>query len=78
MLWAGFVERMEKSRGVNRVLVRKPKGKKPLGRSRHRWEGNIKIDLQEVGCEDLDWIELLQDRDRCWVFVNAVMNLGVP
>ena len=56
----------------------KPEGKRPLGRSRHRWEGNIKMDLQEVGCAGIDWIELAQDRDSWQALVNAVMNLRVP
>jgi len=63
-------------RGVNRVLVRKPEGYRPLGRHRRRWEDNIKMDLQEVGCGGMDWIELGQDRNR-WL-VNAIMNLRVP
>jgi len=58
--------------------VGKPEGKRPLGRSRHRWEGNIKMDLQEVGCAGIDWIELAQDRDSWQALVNAVMNLRVP
>jgi len=53
-------------------------GKRPLGRPRHRWEDNIKMDLQEVGCGGMDWIELAQDRDRWQALVNAVMNLRVP
>jgi len=57
----------------------KPEGKRPLGgRPRRRWEDNIKIDLQEVGCEGMDWIELVQDRDRWRALVTAVMNLWVP
>jgi len=60
-----------------RVLVGKRKGKRPIGRSRCRWEDNIKVDLQEVGCGGMDWIELAQDRDRWQALVNAVMNLGV-
>jgi hypothetical protein len=56
-------------------LVGKPEGKRPLGRPRHRWEDNIKIDLQEVGWGGMDWIDLAEDRDRCWAVVNAVMNL---
>ena len=60
-----------------RVLVRKPEGNRPLGRSRHRWEDNIIVDLQEVGCGGTDWIELAQDRDRWRALVNAVMNFRV-
>ena len=59
-------------------LVGKPEVKRPLGRPRHRWEGNIKMDLQEVGCGGMDWIELAQDRDRRRALVDAVMNLRVP
>jgi len=61
-----------------RVLVGKPEGKRPLGKSRRRWEDNIKMDLQEVGCGSMNWIELAQDRDRWRVLVTAVMNLLVP
>jgi hypothetical protein len=78
MRWAGHVARMEDRRGVYRVLVGKPEGKRPLGRLRHRWEDNIKMDLQDVGCGGMDWIELAQDRDRWQALVNAVMNLRVP
>jgi len=77
MRWAGHVARMGGRRGVYRVLVGKPEGERPLGRPRCRWEGNIKMDLQEVGCGGMDWIELAQDRDRWRALVNAVMNLGV-
>jgi hypothetical protein len=65
-------------RGVYRVLVGKPDGKGPLGRSRGRWGDNIKTDLQEVGCEGMEWIELAQEWDRWRALVNAVMNLRVP
>jgi hypothetical protein len=69
---------MGKGRGVYRVLVGNPEGKKPLGRPRCRWEDNIKMDLQKVGCRDMDWIELAKDRDRWRALVNGVMNLQVP
>jgi len=62
-------------RGVYRVLVGKPEGKRPLGRPRRSWEDNIKMGLQEVGCGVMDWVELAQDRDRWRALVNAVMNL---
>jgi hypothetical protein len=78
MRWAGHVARMRDRRGVFRVLVGKPEGKRPLGRPRNRWEDNIKMDLQEVGRGVMDWIELAQDRDRWRTLVNAVMNLRVP
>ena len=76
--WAGHVARVGERRGVYRVLVGKPKGKRPFGRPRLRWEDNIKMDLQEVGYGSMDWIELAQDRDRWRALVNAVMNLRVP
>jgi hypothetical protein len=69
---------MGERRGVYRVLVGKPEYKRPLGRSMSRWEDNIKIDIQEMGCGSKDWIELAQDRDRWRALVNAVMNFPVP
>jgi hypothetical protein len=68
---------MSEERGVYRVLVRKPEGKRPLGRPRRRWEDNIRIDLQEVGCGGLDWIGLAQYVDKWRALVNAVMNLRI-
>jgi len=76
--WAGHVMRMGEKRGIYRVLVGKPEGKRPYGRPRHRWEDNIKMELQEVGCGGMDWIELAKDRERWQTLVNAVMNLRVP
>jgi hypothetical protein len=66
---------MVERRGVYRVLVGKPEGKRPLGRPRRRWEDNIKMDLQKVECEVLDWIGLAQDRDRWRALLNAAMKL---
>ena len=77
MRWAGNVARMGERRGVYRVLVGKPEGKRLLGRPRRKWEDNIKMDLQEVGCGGMDWIELAQDRDGWRELVTAVMNLRV-
>jgi hypothetical protein len=68
---------MEEKRGVYRVLMGKPEGKRPLGRSGHRCEDNRKMDLQELGCGSMDWIDWSQDRDRWRALVNAVMNLPV-
>ena len=78
MRWAGHVTRMGQRIGVYRVLVGKPSGKRPLGRPRCRWEDNIKMDLQEVGCGVMDWIGLDQGRARWRAFANAVMNFPVP
>jgi hypothetical protein len=64
MRWAGNVSRMVERRGVYRVLVGKPEGKRPLGRPRRRWEDNIKMDAEEVGCGGMDWIDLAQNSDR--------------
>jgi hypothetical protein len=78
MSWAGHVPRVGEGRGVHRVLVGKPDRKRPLGRPRHRWEDNIKMDLQEVegGCRD--WMELAQDWNGWRALVSAVMNFRVP
>ena len=70
--------RVGEGRGVHRVLVRKPEGKRPLGRPRRRWADIIKMDLQEVGGGRGDWMELAQDRDTWRAFVNTVMNFWVP
>jgi len=64
--------------GAYRFLVGKPEGKIPLGKSRRRWEDNIKMDLQELGCGGMDWIDLAQNRDEWWPLVNAVMNIRFP
>ena len=78
MRWAGHVARMGEGRGVYRVLVGKPQRRRPLGKPRHRWEDNIQMDLREVGCGCVDWMELAQDRDRWRALVSAVMNPRVP
>jgi hypothetical protein len=69
---------MREERGVYRVLVGNREGKRPLGKPKRRWEDNIMMDLQEVGCGSMDWIGLAQDRDRWRAIVKAVMNLRVP
>jgi hypothetical protein len=68
---------MGEGRGIYRVLVEKREGERPLGRPRRSWEDNIIVDLQEVGCRGMDWIELDKDRDSWQALVNAVMNLQV-
>jgi len=78
MRWAGHVARMTEGRGVHRVLVGKPEGRRPLGRPRRRWEDNIKIDLQEVGGSCRHWMELAQDRDRWRALVSTVRNFRIP
>jgi len=78
MRWAGHVARMGEERGVYRALVEKPEGKRLLGRPRRRWVDNIRMDLQEVGCEYMDWIGRAQGRDRWRTLVSAVMNIRVP
>jgi len=78
MRWAGNVARMGEERGVYRVLLGKPEGRRPLERPRRRWVDNIRTDLQEVGCGYMDWTRLAQDRDRWRTLVSAVMILRVP
>jgi len=78
MRWAGHVARMGEDRGVQRVLVEKPEGKRPLGRPRCRWEDNIKMDLQEVVGGLGDWMELAEDRDRWRALVGTVRDFRVP
>ena len=78
MRWTGHVARMGARRGVHRVLVGKHEGKRPFARPRRMWGYKINIDLREVGCGGVDWIELAQDKDRWRALVNAVMNLRVP
>jgi hypothetical protein len=78
MKWPAHVARMGERGDVYRVLVGIPKRKGPPGRTRRRWEDNIKMDLYEEGCGSIVWIDLAQDSDRCWVLVKAVMNLRVP
>jgi hypothetical protein len=65
-------------RNAYRILVSKPEGKRPLGRPRHRWVDNVKMDLREIGWDGVDWIELAQEMDQCRGLVNTVMNLRVP
>jgi len=77
MRWAGHVAHMDEERGVYRVLVGKPEGRRPLERPRRGWVDNIRMDLQEMGCGYVDWIGLAQDRDRWRTLVSAVMNLRV-
>ena len=78
MRWPGNVARMKEGRGVHKVLVGKPEGKRPLGRPRRRWEDNIKMDLKDVGRGCGDWMELAEGRDRWRALVSTVMNFGVP
>ena len=69
---------MKQSRNAYRVLVGKPEGKRPLGRPRHRWEDNIRMDLRDVGCDPGEWIDLAEDMDQLRAYVRVVMNLRVP
>jgi hypothetical protein len=78
MRWVGHVARMGEGRGVYRILVGRPECKRPLGRPKRRWEGNIKLDLREIGIDEANWIQLAQDRVQWRAIVNRVMNLWVP
>jgi hypothetical protein len=78
MRWAVNVARMREKRNAYRLLVRKPEGKRPLGRPRRRWVDNIRMDLGELGWGDVDWVGLAQDRNRWRALVNSVLNLRVP
>jgi hypothetical protein len=69
---------MGEIRNAYKILTGKPEGKRPVGRPRHRWEDNVKMDLREIGLEDMDWIHLAEDRDWWQAFVNTVMNLWIP
>jgi len=69
---------MGERRGIYRVLVGKPEGNRPLGRPRHRWKDNINMDIQQVRCGSMEWIELAQDSDSWRALVNVIMNLRVP
>jgi hypothetical protein len=78
MRWTAHVARMVEERGVYRVMVGRPEGKRPLGRPRCRWEDNIKPDLREIGIDGANWIRLAQDRVQWSGFVKTIMNLWVP
>jgi hypothetical protein len=78
MRWVGHVACMREGRGVNRILVWRSEGKRPLGRPRCRWEDNIKMDLMEVGFDGANWMHLAQDRVQWQAFVNTVMDLQFP
>jgi hypothetical protein len=75
---ARHVARMSEGKGVYRVLIGRPEGKRPLGRPRRRWEDNIKIDLREMGIDGANWIQLAQDSVRWRAFVGTVVNLRAP
>ena len=78
MRWVGHVAFMGKRRGLYRFLMGKPEGNRPPGKPRHKWEDNIKMDLQEVGCGFTDRIDVAQDRDRWQALVNVTINFRVP
>ena len=78
MRWAGLVARMEKSRSAFKILTGKPTGKRPLGRPRRRWEDNTRMDLEEIGINEGNWVDSAHDRDYWRALVNAALNLRVP
>jgi hypothetical protein len=78
MRWVGYVACMGEGRGVYRVLVERPKGKRPLGRPRNRQEDNIKMDPREIGIDGVNWMQLAWDVAQWWAFVSMIMNLWVP
>jgi hypothetical protein len=78
MRWAGHVARIGEGRGAYRILVGRPEGRRPLGRPRRGWEDNIKMDLQKVGREGVDWIDMATDGDRWRAVVSEVMNFRIP
>ena len=76
--WAGHVARMEEGRSAFQILTGKPTGKRPLGRPRRRWEGNSRMDLEEIGFNAGNWVDSAQDRDYWGALVNAALTLRVP
>jgi hypothetical protein len=78
MRWAGHIACMGAKRNAYRILVRKPEGKKPPGRPTQKWEDSIKMDLRVIGCDNMDWVDLVHDMDWRRALVNTVMNLLVP
>jgi hypothetical protein len=78
MRWVGHVARMGEKMNAYRTLVRKPEGKRPLGKTRHRWMDNINMDFREIGWDSVDWIDTTQDRDQWRALLNTVLNLRVP
>jgi hypothetical protein len=78
MRWVGHVARIGQKRNAFRILMGKPEGKRPLGKPRHRWVDNIKMELTEIGWDGVDWIHMAQDRDQWRALVNMVLNLRVP
>jgi hypothetical protein len=78
MRWAGHVARLRERRNAYRLWVGKPEGRRPLGRPKRRWLDNIRMNLEETGCSDVDWIALAQDRNRWRALANSVLNLRVP